>query len=374
MRRQKTELAVNGDKLKLILLVHTKMAALEWGKVVLESFYRQAVEKRILLQTVHRWQEIPDDNSTVILLGVDEGWLFENLDHIDFAKRHVILLCGIVSRFGQRVSRVLTDQGLFVEESLACLKQHGRRHTALFGIQKKDTSDELKAATFARLVSEEDIFYVSKDRDVDVCFEEFYSRLHRYDSVICSNDLMAIYLLGCLRKCKIEVPRQLYLIGNCNLWLGAHVTPALTTISYDTEALVMLGLQMCKSFARFEVLTNMDITLKGKLLERESTGGSRQDPEPYTVQNLFVSDAGLEICPGLGRIQRLNQILSSWSPEKRMVLQLLINGMSYGQIASCVALSVDTVKSHIQKLYKSLEIHSRKEFCEIVETYGIRLL
>jgi DNA-binding NarL/FixJ family response regulator len=49
------------------------------------------------------------------------------------------------------------------------------------------------------------------------------------------------------------------------------------------------------------------------------------------------------------------------SEREKEVLQLLVNGFSYKMIASEMYISIDTVRSHIKKIYEKLHVNSKSE-------------
>jgi DNA-binding NarL/FixJ family response regulator len=49
------------------------------------------------------------------------------------------------------------------------------------------------------------------------------------------------------------------------------------------------------------------------------------------------------------------------SDREKEVLQLLVNGYSYKMIASEMFISIDTVRSHIKKIYEKLHVNSKSE-------------
>jgi DNA-binding NarL/FixJ family response regulator len=49
------------------------------------------------------------------------------------------------------------------------------------------------------------------------------------------------------------------------------------------------------------------------------------------------------------------------SDREKQVLQLLVNGYSYKMIASEMFISIDTVRSHIKKIYEKLHVNSKSE-------------
>lgn len=51
----------------------------------------------------------------------------------------------------------------------------------------------------------------------------------------------------------------------------------------------------------------------------------------------------------------------SLSTREREVLQLLVNGFSYKLVAAELFISIDTVRSHIKKVYEKLHVNSKSE-------------
>lgn len=49
------------------------------------------------------------------------------------------------------------------------------------------------------------------------------------------------------------------------------------------------------------------------------------------------------------------------SEREKQVLQLLVNGYSYKMIASEMFIAIDTVRSHIKKIYEKLRVNSKSE-------------
>ena len=48
------------------------------------------------------------------------------------------------------------------------------------------------------------------------------------------------------------------------------------------------------------------------------------------------------------------------SDREKQVLQLLVNGYSYKMIANDMFIAIDTVRSHIKKIYEKLQVNSKK--------------
>ena len=52
---------------------------------------------------------------------------------------------------------------------------------------------------------------------------------------------------------------------------------------------------------------------------------------------------------------------SNLTEREREILQLLMHGNSYKEIAAAIFISVETLNSHIKNIYKKLNVHSRSE-------------
>jgi DNA-binding CsgD family transcriptional regulator len=49
------------------------------------------------------------------------------------------------------------------------------------------------------------------------------------------------------------------------------------------------------------------------------------------------------------------------SKREKEILQLLVEGLSYKQIAAQCFVTLDTISTHIKRIYNKLNIHSRSE-------------
>ena len=52
---------------------------------------------------------------------------------------------------------------------------------------------------------------------------------------------------------------------------------------------------------------------------------------------------------------------SNLTEREKEILQLLIKGLSYKEIAAAIFISVETLNSHIKNIYRKLNVHSRNE-------------
>ncbi len=60
------------------------------------------------------------------------------------------------------------------------------------------------------------------------------------------------------------------------------------------------------------------------------------------------------------------------SEREMEILHGLVNGLTYKMLAEELFISIDTVRSHIKKLYEKLHVHSRNEAVAVAVNHGIR--
>lgn len=359
--------------LRITLLVHSKIAVFEWGKTLIELFTAQAIKNKYVLTTVCDADDITELDCPVVILGVDSEWLNATLDKLNFRKSKLVLIHGAAHKNYEYVSHISADQQVTVQNCMNLLNEQGRTRTAFFGVQKNDTSDMTKALAFSKRFSHQDVYLT--ESNIEDCFERLLKNLDNYDSIICSNDVMAIYLLSRFRALGINIPERLHLIGNGNLWLSSHVTPSLTTVSYNAEVTAKLALQMCETLRDFEDVGSINMSLSTQLIRRGSTGEPciRQclDDQRLHKRGAYMEYEGETLCHELSEIASLNQSLSACSQDQLSILRSWVAEESVDCIAEKLFLSSDTVKYHLKILYKLLDIHSKAELKELVNRYGL---
>jgi hypothetical protein len=253
-------------------------------------------------------------------------------------------------------------------------KKH-RYKIALFGIQENDTSDAEKAKLFAENGSYENI-YRTKD-DIEECFMRFYQRISEYDSVICANDIIAVYLCKRCRECGIDIPGQLYVVGNGGIWLADNVFPRLSTVVYNLESMADIAIRSISSIVMADNLSSFAIKIKMQIVDRESTEGEdrgeKSDITYYPQSKILYSDSFEIVDENMNRIKNIDDAFSSLSLTDRKIIRELITDNKYDEVSKRLFMTIDATRYHIKKIYKALEIHTAQELRDIIEEYQIKI-
>ncbi|HEX8348680.1 MAG TPA: LuxR C-terminal-related transcriptional regulator, partial [Hymenobacter sp.] len=69
----------------------------------------------------------------------------------------------------------------------------------------------------------------------------------------------------------------------------------------------------------------------------------------------------LQLFPRASPATSSDESAATLSPREREILRLLVEGYSYKMIAADRTISIDTVRSHIKKIYEKLHVRSMTE-------------
>ncbi|HEX4202901.1 MAG TPA: LacI family DNA-binding transcriptional regulator [Ktedonobacteraceae bacterium] len=92
----------------------------------------------------------------------------------------------------------------------------------------------------------------------------------KFSAIFCVDDITAIGAMKALREAGYAIPTDISIIGFDGIDLGRHVTPALTTISVDTQALGSIALKTLLERANDQHAPYVTTLIGAKLLKRES--------------------------------------------------------------------------------------------------------
>ncbi len=364
----------------LPILVMEKLMAFEWGRSTLMYIQKHAKKMNVHVDIIPDAQSAAhlSPNSPLIVYGNDVDWLNKVLRELEPLQLRIILLDFTNNDSYSNISHIVINQAPLIQNSLELLKKQGRTKTAFWGVQKNDMTDATKASHFAKQLSPDDVYQINDD--IQSCFELLKEKIHNYDSVICANDHIAVYLLSQCKKLSIAVPEDLHIIGNGNTWIASHIAPSLTTSSDNREALAAMVIRFCMNLYSCPSIKTMDTFINVGLIERESTGNMYLETDenddsqfPYPARSIWNVPLN-ELSQELLRINALNEVLSSRTSTELQILNLLTLDKSYQDIAEEVFLSVDTVRYYVKKLYALLGINSRKELIELTNEYSLQYI
>jgi LuxR family maltose regulon positive regulatory protein len=89
------------------------------------------------------------------------------------------------------------------------------------------------------------------------------------------------------------------------------------------------------------------------------------------VRDLVNAAGETRLLPGEEKATGLVALPEALSPQELRVLRLLVAGNSNAEIASELVVSVNTVRSHVQNLYRKLDVNSRVQASSVARQLGL---
>jgi DNA-binding NarL/FixJ family response regulator len=83
------------------------------------------------------------------------------------------------------------------------------------------------------------------------------------------------------------------------------------------------------------------------------------------IRRAVLGAATLVHVSGVGAVRRSSEPTRDLTPRETQVLELLRKGQSNREIADHLTISVETVRTHVTRIFRKLNVHSRHQLVEI---------
>lgn len=305
----------------------------------------------------------------VLLIGYKVDWLEKALSRLDeYGANPIIVSSCLPPENLGFYNAVVFDLESVLRRMLSSLSDARHIKIALLGIGTS-CADRLKLKCFldfSRDHSESDIFRVEGQledavEDFVACFKE-----RGYDSVICSNDTVAVHLIHCLRQHGYSVPEDIYVVGISDTYLGAYVTPALTTISFDYKSLGIEAVNLCNILYSKGNDCRMTVFLPCEAVIRDSA--PLKLAGKLSLRNELVHGySEEEYVSGelISRILRAESILQESDPVDRNIILELAKGIRCEDVAEKLFLTDRAVRYRLKKIINRHGFATRSELLDL---------
>ena len=271
----------------------------------------------------------------------------------------IIVNASVLPVNGLRCSGVTFELEEIIMRCIRLLSESGRRRVALLGVNPDSLADRVKADLFAKVsvdLRPEDIIW-SAGRLED-CVSEFVKSFRNsdHDAVICSNDTVAIRLLGMLPEG--VVPEKLFVIGMGSSYIGANICGGITSVMFDYREMGRMSVKLWHDLIRMDSGCHMTLSLPCRLIVRRTAELPDKPSEPEIRSSELPSRdyfSGDEV-QNIIRVETMLQSCDSFDRE-------LIFGISRGETCDYIAerlfFSGRTVRYRLSKIIKEYGFENR---------------
>lgn len=326
-----------------------------WGQDAISAILSKAHSLRYQVSFVSELSDVLDGQ--LIVVGSMPNWVHRTVT--EAKKLRIRCLC-VGCHAGLSLSdtsNILIDYRTASRRCLEYFRSCGKEKTAIFGINPNSYSDPVKA----EILPKQNQY---QNTTLSACFQKFAKDFERYDSVICTNYIAAVYLIHQCRMCGLALP---FLAAFDASMLGQKLSPTITSITLNHRA---LGAQAVSAYVYLKK-QNSDISLTisvpCKIIVGESTNSLPVPGEP--LPELPFSEASFLSDPDVREIQTLEMILRSCDEEDLTLIQSLQNKKSYAQLSEELYSSESTLKYRIKRLLKKSGLSETQELLQLFSKY-----
>ena len=159
------------------------------------------------------------------------------------------------------------------------LLEQGYKHPVLFVENRINLFEKKRILGFEKMMTEKKIFWNEDDivecgsekEKIEVNIKRFLKGNHQYDSIICTNNIVAYHTLCQLKKGGQKIPQDVGIITFDNYPLSEYMEPALSVVNVDTyrmgeQAAILLFDKIKNQHKEYE-----NTLISTEIIQREST-------------------------------------------------------------------------------------------------------
>jgi len=273
-----------------------------------------------------------------------------------------------------------SDTALVFTNILSYLMQNGKRSIAYFGACNSETDNYNLSTLFSLYPAFDytDIFYMTPD-SIDDCFNEFFKARKKYDAVICTNDMVGVYLIERLKNNDPEYFDKTFIISFMNSILSHVCHIPLTSCSHSNDIVPSVIHNMYRFLSKTkDLFAQQTISLESKIYNRETTQNIPFDPSvryiplsekfirTYTPPRHAILDTNDVV---LKRLIKFEVLLREKNKSDLIFLLLLLKGALTDEICEILYISSQTVAYRSNAIFNFLGVKSKKEFRDFYQKY-----
>ena len=358
-----------------------------WVTDILDGAVHEAVKKELSVEVSTNGSpgDLPDQDSAhgierriVVVIGYSTGWINETLTELCEANIEPILVSVCMYDLKREYSYVSFNTAEAMRNLVGYIHATGRQGIALFAVHRDTVGDRAKLNGFisgmrdsGMKFSREDIYYRGM---VSECAERLLENIKKYQAVMCTSDLIAVYLTIFLRGKGIRVPEDINVTGFGNWKAIGAFSPSITRMYTD---LTELGAQAVRLYV---YMKNNPRTLHSTaIVQCQLQTGDSTDSVPendirrfepgFTLSEsrapLYNSD------PDIIELLKLEPLVRNTDRLDTEILRQICEDRPYAQISETLNISESTIKYRLSKMQRTCGFRDRSELLEFVRKYGI---
>ncbi len=347
------------------ILIDPIYARSVWCENLKQSLISELKKKRIHFSLSEGIEHILLED-IVFLIASDNAWTENTIRKLNHNNIQPILLCNQMDFLeSSNYSCVCSDVYSSMKSIFSLIKYHDKKSLAIYGLNRKSLSDIGSLKCAQNLSREMDfplkVFY--NDGSLADCFEQFYSEIDFFDSVICVNDFAAVSLIKHLQDKNSALSEQL-LIFSCAKSEISELYPNIISPRSNYEDYGKAAVYISEKIEKHRFISNMTIRI-ARMVDAAISNTSQDIPftEALTHTDEFYQDQEIAemIC--------VEKLLCRCDQIDRKIIDMLYKKATLDEICENCYLSESTVKYRIKHILDDCGFHTKDSLLHIITKY-----
>ena len=354
-----------------------------WVTDILDGAVHEAVKKELSVEvsTDGSPGDLPaqdDERRIVVVIGYSTGWINETLTKLCEANIEPILVSVYMYDLKREYSYVSFNTAEAMRTLVSYIHATGRQGIALFAVHRDTVGDRAKLNGFISGMRDNGMSFSREDiycrGMISECAERLYKNIKKYQAVMCTSDLIAVYLTMYLRGKGVRVPEDINVTGFGNWKAIGAFSPSITRMYTD---LTELGAQAVRLYIYMK--NNPRALHSTAVIPCTLQTGESTDRVPEREIGRF--DAALSLSenqspvyssdPDIIELLKLEPLVRSTDRLDTEILRQICEDRSYAQVSEALNISESTIKYRLSKMQRICGAHDRAELLGFVRKYGI---
>ncbi len=347
------------------ILIENSYARSLWCEKIHSALVERLRAKRIAFCEIY--DTCPHNIKTVFIIGSNHAWL--NLTIKQFNQNNIvpIVLCNQIDAMAGCVYNcVCSDMTASMKALLNMLKSKNKKKVAIYGVNPTSLSD----------ISRTDTLMLSKDESVEKmtlfvnegslseCFNSFYSVAEEYDSVVCTNDFVAISLAKRLKSKNNNLLEKLLILSCTSSKLLDYYREHIISLDVNYNNYGKAAVYIYEALQKHEYLSGLTVKVEWDLSSSFPSPSSKKVTlNPNIFDDSFYND------PELVDMLIVDKLYTFSDDTDKKILGLLLKELSIEEISQECFLSINAIKYRIKNLVENSGAKDKQHMINLIKEY-----
>ena len=354
-----------------------------WGRQKYEGLLGTLKKRRIkhsIIESLNDLQNFVNEESIVVIaIGTHKAWYTEIIRGCNSINVRVIAFGDILfNSVSGNYSCITSDLRTSTMDICRYFIANAKRNTLLFGVNDNSEFDlqlEKDITDFLPLHGI-NVDIIRTEREFAQSIDRFIANMDKYDSIICTNDYAAIFLIASIKNIAPKYLEKIFLVSFSNTLLSIIYSPSITTF-YETNAGVEYVIKIYYLLMQNPEISSIHFSIKEHIKIRETTHYC-----PYSLleyNNLIdasdirkISDGDKEIYEHRSffyELEKIEKMFQSFDKMDFNILILLLGGKTTLDIANLLYISRGSIRYRIGNMARQLGLKNKEEIAELLKKY-----